>query len=108
MARKVYKKTFEAYEFFEELEMPIMGGVSEKHPLSVMSIPLEMSLPIRELNERLQKEITAFEEEEGDINIFNRAPRLTIVATLNDGNEYKPAFCLEVEVSFHHHEDKEV
>lgn len=103
--QKVYTKTFESNEFFDELEFPIMGGKSSANPMSIMAVPLELNVMLRDVNERLHKEIDDFENEEGDITIVNRAPRLTIVSALDGGNEYKAALCLEIEVSFTHEDD---
>lgn len=105
-AQKVYKKTFEAYEFIKDLELPIMGGLSETSPLLFMAVPREMSEPLLELGERLNKEITAFEKEEGDITITSRAPRLILTEALNDEtSETQACFQLEIEVSFTHEDD---
>jgi hypothetical protein len=101
----VYKKTFEAYEFFDALELPTMGGISPAHPMSIMAVPAELNTMLQDVNERLQKEISDFEKEEGDITIVGREPRLSIVCTLDGGCEYKPALNLEIEVSFTHEDD---
>ena len=102
---KVYKKTFETFEFFDELELPTMGGISPKHPMSIMAVPNELNTMLQSANEKLQKEIDDFEKDEGDITIVSRSPRLTITASIDDGSEYKAALCLEIEVSFTHEDD---
>lgn len=101
----VYKKTFDAYEFFDSLELPTMGGTTPENPMSIMAVPCELNTMLQEVNARLQKEISDFEKEEGDITIVGREPRLSIVCTLDGGCEYKPALNLEIEVSFTHEDD---
>lgn len=105
ITQPTYKKTFEATTTFEEMELSIAGGQFPASQMSVLEAPSEMQTMAKELNERLHKEIDAFEKEEGDITIVKREPRLFLTSSLDDSSAWQPALCLEVEVTFTHEDD---
>lgn len=107
MPQKVYKKQFTKTITFEEMELDITGSTALIDSIGIPGAPKDMANTATELHDALHKEIDDFEREEGDITIVSREPRLFILTALDDGCSWAPAMCLEINVGFTHHDDKE-